>query len=182
MPYNSTIIPKKKKLKCGCFDYNFSKGRCKMHATIEDTKKRMDKQRINEQPQPKNKSVPNKTELDKWFEITVTFMTGKCANCGGRTCKGDIKYQKFSQSHIFAKNEKAFPSIAANELNFVELCYFNESCHSNFDNNGYEYAKNKMPKLWKIIVERAKFLYPLLTQEEKARFPDVVLKNISIEI
>lgn len=38
---NSTIIPKKKKLACGCFDYPFSKGRCKTHATIEDAQKRM---------------------------------------------------------------------------------------------------------------------------------------------
>lgn len=41
--YNSTIISKKKKLACGCWDYPFSKGRCKMHATIEDTNKRIKK-------------------------------------------------------------------------------------------------------------------------------------------
>lgn len=40
---NSTIIRKKKQLKCGCFDYAFSKGRCKLHATVEDTKKRAEK-------------------------------------------------------------------------------------------------------------------------------------------
>jgi hypothetical protein len=42
MGFNSTIIVKKKKLKCGCFDYNFSKGRCKSHATQEDSQKRID--------------------------------------------------------------------------------------------------------------------------------------------
>jgi hypothetical protein len=42
MGFNSTIINKKKKLKCGCFDYNFSKGRCKAHATIQDSQKRID--------------------------------------------------------------------------------------------------------------------------------------------
>lgn len=39
--HNSTIISKKKLLKCGCYDYNFSKGRCKTHATIESTNKRV---------------------------------------------------------------------------------------------------------------------------------------------
>ncbi len=42
MAYNSTIINKKKKLSCGCFDYNFSKNRCRTHATIQDTQKRID--------------------------------------------------------------------------------------------------------------------------------------------
>lgn len=41
---NSTIIPRKKQLSCGCFDYNFSKNRCKYHATIESTMKRMEKE------------------------------------------------------------------------------------------------------------------------------------------
>lgn len=41
MAYNSTIISKKKLLKCGCYDYNFSKGRCKAHATIESTNARI---------------------------------------------------------------------------------------------------------------------------------------------
>ena len=41
----STIIVKKKQLKCGCFDYNFSKSRCKKHATLEDTANRIIKYR-----------------------------------------------------------------------------------------------------------------------------------------
>lgn len=39
--YNSTIISKKKRLKCGCFDFNFSHGYCKQHATVISTEKRM---------------------------------------------------------------------------------------------------------------------------------------------
>lgn len=42
--YNSTIGIKKKQLRCGCYDYAFSKGRCKTHATIEDTEKRFAKE------------------------------------------------------------------------------------------------------------------------------------------
>jgi hypothetical protein len=43
MRRNSTIISKKRKLDCGCFDYAFSKNRCKRHATIESTNKRIEK-------------------------------------------------------------------------------------------------------------------------------------------
>ncbi len=41
---NSTITLKKRQLDCGCFGYAFSKNRCKMHATIESTNKRAEKQ------------------------------------------------------------------------------------------------------------------------------------------
>ena len=44
MAFNSTIITRKKKLKCGHFDFNFSKGRCVRCAKIEDTQKRMEKE------------------------------------------------------------------------------------------------------------------------------------------
>lgn len=37
--YNSTIRTKKEHLKCGCFDYNFSRGRCKQHAILDNIKK-----------------------------------------------------------------------------------------------------------------------------------------------
>ena len=40
---NSTIIRKKRKLECGCYDYAFSKNLCKAHATIKSTQKRIDK-------------------------------------------------------------------------------------------------------------------------------------------
>lgn len=41
---NSTIQPKKKLLKCGCFDYNFSKGRCQQCAKVDSFYKRQDKE------------------------------------------------------------------------------------------------------------------------------------------
>lgn len=40
---NSTIIPKKRKLDCGCFDYAFSNNMCKQHASLVSFNKRMEK-------------------------------------------------------------------------------------------------------------------------------------------
>ena len=54
---NSTIITKKKRLSCGCYDFNFSKSRCKMHATIEDTAKRIDKHQQQEDSDYKSLSI-----------------------------------------------------------------------------------------------------------------------------
>jgi hypothetical protein len=175
MQRNSTIQPKKKKCKCGCGneDYIFSKGLIKSCWQKQYAKK-IPKVSLKK----KEQQTTTNEELEKWFKDTATLMKGFCFNCGGTSCKGNIKYQKFSQAHLFAKNDKAFSSIKSNLLNFVELCYFNNSCHSNFDNNGYEYAKDKMPKLWNLILERAKILIPLMTQQEQARIPKIILNNL----
>jgi hypothetical protein len=61
---NSTIIPKKKKLKCGCFDFNFSKGRCKAHANVDNFNKRLEKH----EEQEDGESFSNlRDDLDVWF-------------------------------------------------------------------------------------------------------------------
>ncbi len=120
-------------------------------------------------------------ELNRKIAISNAFfehaktMTGVCSNCGGKTCKGDIKYQKFSQAHILGK--ALFPSVAANLDNFVELCHFGNSCHGNFDNNGYEYAAEKMPKLWEIIVQRVTKMIPLI--KEKSKLPDILKQEVN---
>lgn len=112
-----------------------------------------------------------------FFEHAKT-MTGVCSSCGGKTCKGDKKYQKYSQAHILAKS--LYPSVADNLLNFVELCHFGNSCHANMDNNGYEYVAAKMPKLWAIIIERVNKMYPLI--KEKNKLPDVIIQEIDINV
>jgi len=88
---NSTIIRKKKKLKCGCFDYAFSNGRCKTHATIEDTAKRVIKYRNQELNE-------NKEELWEWFKERRKEMKGEGAiqvqegQLAERAISGDINF------------------------------------------------------------------------------------------
>jgi hypothetical protein len=65
---NSTIIPKKKLLKCGCFDYNFSKGLCKAHSTIVSTQKRIAKFETEEEGEDFTNLVD---DLDMWFSRYV---------------------------------------------------------------------------------------------------------------
>ena len=113
-------------------------------------------------------------ELQLWFIHRSKEMTGRCIECGGRTTKSDVKYWKFSICHILQKS--LFPSVKTHPLNFVELCYFNESHHSNMDNNGYEYVKEKMPKTWDYIVKRFKIMYPLIL--EKHKIPDILLNKL----
>lgn len=65
---NSTIIPKKKMLKCGHYDFNFSKGRCKTCATIEDSLKRIAEHEEGEEDESFSNLVD---EADTWFSKWV---------------------------------------------------------------------------------------------------------------
>lgn len=116
-------------------------------------------------------------ELELWFIRRSKELTGKCKNCGGKTCKGDLKYWKYSIAHILPKS--IFKSVATHELNFLELCHFGESCHANADNNGYEYVKDKMPVLWKLMIARIKIMFPSI--REKSKLPDVIINEINME-
>ena len=76
----STIIVKKKQLKCGCYDYNFSKSRCKKHATLEDTANRIIKYRHENIKE-------DKEQLWDWFKERRKEMKGICSNCNNPSSK-----------------------------------------------------------------------------------------------
>jgi len=68
---NSTIIPKKRKLACGCFDFNFSKNRCKAHATIDSTAKRIAAYEEMEQDENLSSLID---DLDVWFSKYIRLL------------------------------------------------------------------------------------------------------------
>ena len=190
MPYNSTIIAKKKKLSCGHTDYNFSRGRCKSCATIQDTQKRVEKAREQEkqnttlpksfEPTKEEINIQNnritatkitergESEIWDWFLDRRKEMTGICKNCGEETSKNDDKYFHYSICHILEKSN--FPSVATNENNFIELCYFGNSCHSNMD---HKKLTVQDMNCFEEIIDKVKKMYPLLTQEEIRRLPKI---------
>lgn len=123
-----------------------------------------------------NKSSINGKDVEQevWYIDRSKEMTGRCVECGGKSTKGDPKYWKFSICHILAKS--VFPSVAKHPLNFIELCFWGESHHTNMDSNGYAYVKENMPRAWKIIVTRFRKMYPSII--EKNKIPDVLLNEI----
>lgn len=161
---NSTIITRKKKLKCGCYDYNFSKGRCKMHATIEDTATRIIKYR-NETIQK------NKEELWDWFKERRKEMKGKCSHCGNPSSKKDDDKFHFSIAHILPKS--LFPSIATHPDNWIELCFWGNSCHTNFDNSTIDLIDMNC---FDEIIEKFIRLYPNIIPEERRRIPQILIE------
>lgn len=113
-------------------------------------------------------------ELQAAFLMFRKKMKGKCEHCGGKSCKDDNKYWKHSAAHIFPK--ALFPSIKSHPLNFIELCFWEKSCHTNYDNGMIEpYELKCWPKMQKSFIT----LYGLMTREEKKRVPDCYLQLLT---
>ena len=193
---NSTIIRKKKQLKCGCFDYAFSKNRCRLHATVEDTKKRAEKYAAQptvrkagwfnvELTETEDKVVaeisnePKKGngELWRWFQSQRSKMKGVCSHCVSKTQKNDDKTFHYSICHILPKN--LFKSVATNDDNWIELCYYNNSCHSNFDNNMIDIIDLNC---FDEVVEKVTRMYPHIAPEERRRIPAILREYIKLEL
>lgn len=134
--------------------------------------------------------------MDKWFLERRAEMTGICIFCKGKTEKDndgnrevsddgtikirrDISYRN-SAAHLFPKRKNMFPSIALHPENCLELCFFGNSCHTNFDAHMIELedVKYNFPQAWEIIIRKAKILYYCMTKEEKARVPEILLTEI----
>lgn len=118
--------------------------------------------------------------LDRWFEDGRKAMTGICLFCGGKTEKHNDATYRNSEAHLFPKRKNMFPSIATHPENMVELCFFGNSCHTNFDNNiiAFEDIKYQHPEVWKEIIRKVVILYPVMTKQEKNKVPEILLNEI----
>lgn len=185
----STIRPKKKLLSCGCFDFNFSKNRCKQCATFEDSKKRIEKQIAIEKEQEKShKSNPNpirepkirkgtfihpevsENEVkalirdDQWdmeaFWRKAAAVIAKTERCWNCGEWIDPKYYRAATAHIFPKS--IFVSVASNEWNFI-VAAAGCGCHS--DTHTLE-KFSKMPVFGTAVNRFRKFEH-LITETHK---------------
>jgi len=116
-------------------------------------------------------------ELEFWFNLIRSKMSGEC-ECGCRqpTSKYSDKFFKFSACHLLPKSK--FKSVATHPMNYLELTAFGNSCHTTFDNMGYEYCKKTKPVLWKIVVERFNIIYPSISISERKFIPQVLLNEL----
>jgi hypothetical protein len=140
----------------------------KVYSIPKKSKKRIEREQ---------RSVVNDENLDKWFEERRKEMTGKCKHCGGKSCKDDDKYYRFSIAHILPK--AYFPSVATNENNWVELCFWGNACHTNYDQLSLDLMDMNC---FDLIVERFQKLYPYIAKEEKKRIPAVLMQYIEVDI
>ncbi len=128
---------------------------------------------VNGQETAKNTS---KLALDVWFYERRKDMKGICAcGCGQKTTKDDDKLFKHSCAHVLKKS--IFKSIATHPENCIELAFYG-GCHTTFDDMGYEHCKRTEPKLWAIVVQKLKILYPCISENEKGKIPEILLSEL----
>jgi hypothetical protein len=160
---NGMIIRKKKKcIECGDETYIFSRGRCKVCAS---------KQNVS-----RGTIQSGSSELNRWFSERRLEMTGKCQHCGKSSCNNSDQYFKFSIAHILPK--KIFKSVATHPLNWVELCFWSPSCHTNYDNFSLDITELNC---FDLVIERFIEIYPHIAVGERKNIPDVLLQYIKIQ-
>src|SRR5665213_3050718 len=107
----------------------------------------------------KKKAMENSGASDEtiwpWFLERRKEMTGKCQHCGGKTERYNDKMFHFSVAHILPK--KLFDSVKTHPLNFIEFCYYGNSCHSNFDNFMLDITDLNC---FDLVIERFVAMYP----------------------
>lgn len=130
---SSTIINKKKHLSCGHFDFNFSKGRCKMCAS-KDYKpiKRVSDKRMADEFE--DESLKNLEE--DLVAIHSLYVRLKNANQDGIltcfVCDTPIHYTKAHNSHYIDRIHRATK-------------FLDENCHESCPSCNYIHNDNKEP-------------------------------------
>lgn len=115
-------------------------------------------------------------ELWRWFKRQRNFMTGKCAHCGGKTQKDDDNTFHYSIAHLLPKN--FFKSISTNDNNWIELCYYGKSCHTNFDHHMIDITELNC---FSQVIDKFVAMYPFIDKSERRRIPEVLLQYLEVE-
>lgn len=116
-------------------------------------------------------------ELWRWFEKQRERMTGKCAHCGGKTQKHDNDTFHYSIAHILPKS--IFKSIATHDESWIELCYYGNSCHTNYDHHTLDLADLNC---FDLVIEKITKLYPHIAPSERRRIPAILLEYIKTNL
>lgn len=109
-------------------------------------------------------------EMDLWFIARRREMKNRCLFCGAKTERDNDDTHRRSIAHLLPKRPLAkggFPSVRATEHNWIELCHYGNSCHTNFDNGMITWEFLKDSKEWDIISEKLLLVLPQVAEEER---------------
>lgn len=105
------------------------------------------------------------SEMDIFFHSQRRFMTGRCLFCGGKTEKDNDETFFFSEAHLLPKS--IFKSVATHPQILIELCFYGNSCHTNFDNGMISWETLRDSKEWDVIAEKLHAILPEVSEEER---------------
>lgn len=114
--------------------------------------------------------------MRRWFDERRGEMTGKCRHCGGKTLKHNDKMFYYCIAHILPK--AYFKSVATHHDNWIELCFYGNSCHTNLDNHAIDLMELNC---FDEVVAKFVRMYPDIDPDEKRRIPSVLLQYVEIE-
>lgn len=118
------------------------------------------------------------SKLDSWFEARRKEMVGKCALCGGKTEKANDETYRNSIHHIFEKRQNMFPSVSTHVDNWLEVCFYGNSCHANIHGGMITWELLHDSHEWKTIVEKFKKVFPYMLESEHKNIHPLLLKEL----
>jgi len=115
-------------------------------------------------------------DLSDWFKDRRKEMTGICAHCGGKSMKDDNDKYHYSIAHILPKCY--FPSVSIHKDNWIELCFYGNSCHTNFDNYRIDIIDLNC---FDSVIKKVVSIYPSIEPSERKRIPAILLEYLNVE-
>lgn len=143
--------------------------------------------KLKQEAETKELQAINGDTKEQWYDDRMKENLPVCMNCGMEAnWLLQPEYEKIwraCQAHILPKRKTQFPSIALHPLNHMVLfpVWGGHLCgdHDTFDSS---WANASKMKVWQIVEHRVWELYPLLTDAEKGRLPEVLIKMIECRI
>lgn len=126
--------------------------------------------------QEKAERSGNDTDLQQWYARIMETENPVCWETGERINKADKKGWQGSIAHVLPKS--LFPSVATHPQNYMILKMWGGT-HGQYDSSWENASKMKV---WGHACKIFNILYPLLTREEKAKLPDVIIQEIKPEL
>lgn len=131
--------------------------------------------KVSEKQKQKNKEAkPNREEQLQWFKDCVAVMKGRCLECGCKINKNDFQFAIMAIAHVLPKRDSQFPSVKTHKENWIELCAEN-GCHHKYDTSWEDAATMKV---WPLVIEKFKLIYPSIAPKERKNIPDVLLQEL----
>lgn len=109
-----------------------------------------------------------------WFEEIKRREQPVCWETGDSF---PISYMRAATAHILPKKSGigGFPSVATHPLNYTILSPLNGS-HQKYD---HSWDRAQGMKIWPIVVERFKKIYPYIAQAERKYLPDCLIQELT---
>jgi hypothetical protein len=136
--------------------------------------------KLKQEAEEKKLRGDDDTLMEQWFKARRKELTGTCDFCGGKTEKHNNETYKRSIAHLLPKRSNMFPSVATHPANYLELCFYGNSCHTNFDNGIISWELLRDSKEWSLIVTKFKEIYPFINENEKKNIPESLLSCINL--